>query len=70
MARIERFTFACNENERRAIACLAKQLARSQSDAVRFVIVEAERQLSQEIDSSEECLQPDQSVHPVKDPKK
>jgi hypothetical protein len=46
MARYERFTFLCDENEKRAIANLAARLQRSQSDAVRFVVVEAAKQLS------------------------
>lgn len=47
MARFERFTFLCDRSERRAIAELAERLQRSQSDAVRFVVVEAARQLVQ-----------------------
>ena len=46
MARYERFTFMCDPNERRAIAELAECLQRSQSDAVRFVVVEAAKQLT------------------------
>lgn len=46
MPRIERFTFLCTDQERRAIAELATRLQRSQSDAVRFVVVEAARQLT------------------------
>lgn len=41
MSRYERFTFLCNKNERRLIAELAAQLQRSQSDAVRFVVMKA-----------------------------
>jgi len=47
MARYQRFTFLCDVNERRAIADLAARLQRSQSDAVRFVLTEAGRQLTQ-----------------------
>lgn len=47
MARYSRFTFLCDLGERQAIADLAARLQRSQSDAVRFVVVEAARQLSQ-----------------------
>lgn len=47
MSRIERFTFLCNDQERLAIAKLATRLQRSQSDAVRFVVVEAARQLTE-----------------------
>ena len=47
MARYSRFTFLCDLDERQAIADLAARLQRSQSDAVRFVVIEAARQLSQ-----------------------
>lgn len=47
MARYERFTFLCDAIERRAIADLAARLQRSQSDAVRFVVIEAAKQLIQ-----------------------
>jgi hypothetical protein len=47
MTRYERFTFLCTAGERWAIAELALQLRCSQSDAVRFLITEATRQLSQ-----------------------
>ena len=47
MARYERFTFLCDSLERRAIADLAARLQRSQSDAVRFVVLEAAKQLTQ-----------------------
>lgn len=47
MARYERFTFLCDSIERRAIADLAIRLQRSQSDAVRFVVIEAAKQLTQ-----------------------
>ena len=43
MARHERFTILCDSNERQAIAELATHLHRSQSDAVRYVIVMAVR---------------------------
>lgn len=45
MARIERFTFLCDKAERQAITQLAKLLKRNESDAVRFVVSEAARQL-------------------------
>ena len=45
MARYERFSFLCDSNERRAIADLAARLKRSQSDAVRFVVMAAVRKL-------------------------
>jgi hypothetical protein len=47
MSRVERFTFLCNDQERQAIAELANRLQRSRSDAVRFVVVEAARQLTE-----------------------
>jgi hypothetical protein len=47
MIRNERFTFLCDKIERRAIADLAASLHCSQSDAVRFVVIEAVRQLTQ-----------------------
>jgi hypothetical protein len=40
MPRYLRFTFLCNLEERQAIADLATYLQRSQSDSVRFVILE------------------------------
>lgn len=45
MNRIEIFSFRVSADERQAIANLAARLQRSQSDAVRFVVVEAARQL-------------------------
>jgi hypothetical protein len=45
MARYERFTFLCDENERRAIESLASSLQRSQSDAVRLVVIAAAQRL-------------------------
>lgn len=45
MARYKRFTFLCNRDERRLIENLAEQLQRTQSDAVRFVVVNAARAL-------------------------
>lgn len=47
MTRCERFAFLCNAIERQAIANLAVRLQRSQSDALRFVVTEAARQLVQ-----------------------
>lgn len=40
MARDRRFTFVCNDDERRVIESLASNLQRSQSDAVRWLIVQ------------------------------
>ena len=48
MPRIERFTFFCNKEERRLIEQLAASLARSQSDAVRVVVIQAARQLEEQ----------------------
>jgi hypothetical protein len=47
MARYSRFTFLCDVNERQAITDLAARLQRSQSDAVRLVVIEAAKQFSQ-----------------------
>lgn len=38
MPKVERFSFACDTQERHAIRRLAKQLRRSQSDAMRWLI--------------------------------
>ena len=46
MSRDERFTFICNKDERRIIAELAKRLQRSQSDTVRFVVINAACELA------------------------
>ncbi len=45
MARYQRFTFLLDKNERAQIVTLAERLRRSQSDAVRFVVLESARQL-------------------------
>ena len=47
MARYIRFTFLCTNQERKVITDLANNLQRSQSDAVRYVVIEAARQLTQ-----------------------
>ena len=36
--RKERFTFLCNERERKLISVLAERLSRSQGDAMRFLV--------------------------------
>ena len=36
--RKERFTFLCNEHERKLISVLAERLSRSQGDAMRFLV--------------------------------
>ena len=45
--RSETFKFRLSNVERRAIADLAERLQRSESDAVRFVVIEAAKQLTQ-----------------------
>ena len=47
MNRADVFSFRVSSAERRTIADLAVRLRRSQSDAVRFVVIEAARQLIQ-----------------------
>ena len=59
MARFERFTFLCDASERRAIAELASRLQRSQSDAVRFVVIEVARQLTQSGQTTSVTLTPE-----------
>lgn len=46
MNRAEVFAFRVSKVERQAIADLAKQLQRSQSDAVRFVVLETAKMLA------------------------
>jgi hypothetical protein len=41
MARFQRFTFLVNPDERRVISALAELLKRSQSDAIRIILLEA-----------------------------
>lgn len=43
--RKQRFTFLCNTQERQLLAALAKHLKRSQSDAIRWLVVEAAQEL-------------------------
>ena len=45
MARYKRFTFLCDKDERRLIADLAKRLQRSQGDAVRYIVINAAKEL-------------------------
>lgn len=49
------FTVRINNDERQAIAALAKRLSRSQSDAVRFVVIEAAKQLIQATEDPKQC---------------
>lgn len=46
MRRKDTFTFRVNERERQLIERLSNQLKRNQSDAVRFVVVEAAEALN------------------------
>lgn len=66
MTRSERFTFLCDPIERHAIADLAARLQRSQSDAVRFVVIEAAKQLTKS--GSISGLSPDELEQPYVDP--
>ena len=45
MKRDERFTFLINTEERKLIRELAKRLQRSESDAIRYIVVNAAREL-------------------------
>jgi hypothetical protein len=45
MPKIERFSFLVDKEERKLITALAERLQRSQSDAVRFVVTEAVKEL-------------------------
>ncbi len=47
MQRMTQFSFRVSKEERRAIALLADQLQRSQSDAVRYVVIIATRELKE-----------------------
>ena len=57
MARKIPFTFLVNTDERKAIASLAKRLERTPSDAVRFVVINAERELARVESSSKSAQQ-------------
>ncbi len=46
MRRVRLFSFRVNDYERRMIAALAKRLQRSQSDAVRWLVLNASRELA------------------------
>lgn len=59
MARRGRFTFLCDENEREMIAALAVRLRRSRSDAVRFIIVEAAREMRVEATDKAQAITPE-----------
>lgn len=47
MSRVTTFTFRVTKDERRMLDTLAKNLQRSQSDAIRLLIREATRELPQ-----------------------
>jgi hypothetical protein len=66
MARYSRFTFLCDLDERQTIADLAMRLQRSQSDAVRFVVIEAARQLSQDQAGSAPALSTRSAAQEIK----
>lgn len=44
--RKQRFTFLCNQHERKLIRAIAEQLNRSQGDAMRFLVKAAATELS------------------------
>jgi hypothetical protein len=46
MARVNRFTFVCDNEERELLTALAKRLHRSQSDALRWLIQGAAEELA------------------------
>ncbi len=62
MARNERFTFLIDENERRMISALAQRLRRTESDAVRFVVVEAAQALESKAQPDTTTAQAGQAV--------
>lgn len=51
MARYERFTFLVSHDERELIASLARSLQRSQSDAVRWLVINAAKELASQADN-------------------
>lgn len=62
MARYQRFTFLCNRDERKIIAEIADKLQRSQSDAVRFVVLNAAKCLA-DIPQVQEQIKLHQEAH-------
>jgi hypothetical protein len=56
MAKIERFTFLVNKEERQLITTLAEQLQRSQSDAIRFVVTEAAKTLQEQKSNEQKSI--------------
>jgi len=59
--RYERFTFTVNHSERTLIAVLAEQLQRSQSDAVRFVVTAAAKEMQAQQDAKNSTGEPETS---------
>lgn len=57
MARNERFTFLIDKDERRMITELAQRLRRTESDAVRFVVIEAAQALEPKAQLADKTLQ-------------
>ena len=59
MTRCDIFTFRISQDERRLISALAERLQRTQSDAVRFVVVNAARELAAQEASRIEDIHPE-----------
>ncbi len=49
--RTNRFTFLCDDEERRLITAIAKHLKRSQGDAIRFILRTAAQELRLNLNS-------------------
>ena len=49
MPRIERFTFVVNEEEREMISQIARELQRSDSDAMKFLVISKAKELKEYI---------------------
>jgi hypothetical protein len=56
MARVNRFTFVCDNEERELLTALAERLHRSQSDSIRWLIREAVMELQAVESSAAESL--------------
>jgi hypothetical protein len=63
MARDERFTFLIDRDERRMITALAQRLRRTESDAVRYVVLEAARALETEAQPDTMTAQAHEAQH-------
>ena len=59
MTRCDIFTFRISQDERRLISALAERLQRTQSDAVRFVVINAARELAAQEASRIEDIHPE-----------